>query len=233
MRRAFGVACLLVACQRTPAPETPPRSDRTPATASTSAAAPVQPPAPRSSLIAETPEAQAAARRAQELWGTVALEPHRASLENYVPVARDRELPLNDARGPFAKYLHEFHARIHGVFADQFVRSLELLPASHFLNQPGLFTRLEIVLEPAEGRVVRMGVIIPSGVTPFDVGALEAVRRAQPFGPAPHAIVSPDGQVYFHQSFYRLPTYACSTYFAWPILRAPSPETPPDGSPAL
>jgi hypothetical protein len=73
-----------------------------------------------------------------------------------------------------------------------------------------------------------MGVTKTSGVTAFDIGALEAVSAAAPFGPAPPSIVSPDGNVYLHWEFHRDPRYACSTYFARPyILKAKPKSAPP------
>ena len=56
-----------------------------------------------------------------------------------------------------------------------------------------------------------MGVVKTSGITPFDVAALDSVQRASPFGPAPSAIVSPDGRVYLHWEFHREEAIACST----------------------
>jgi TonB family protein len=88
-------------------------------------------------------------------------------------------------------------------------------------------TNLEIVVSPDEGRVVRMGVTKTSGVTAFDVAALESVSRAQPFGTPPKEIISPDGNVYLHWEFYRNPDYACSTYFARPFMLKAKPQTAP------
>ena len=57
-------------------------------------------------------------------------------------------------------------------------------------------------------------------------GALDAVQRASPFGPAPSAIVSSDGNVYLHWEFHRDEVYACSTMNARPFLL----NVPPKGS---
>jgi len=83
-----------------------------------------------------------------------------------------------------------------------------------------------------------MGVVKTSGITAFDVAALDAVDRAQPFGPAPNAIVSPDGNVYLHWEFHRDEVYACSTMGARPfLLNVPAPKnddqqpTPPGPGP--
>jgi hypothetical protein len=63
------------------------------------------------------------------------------------------------------------------------------------------------------------------------------VQRASPFGPAPSAIISPDGNVYLHWEFHRDEVYACSTMNARPFLlnlptKGPDPADPtlPPGS---
>jgi hypothetical protein len=174
-------------------------------------------------------------RRAQHRGSSHArgIDRWRSAIENYVPSVKDgNQTALNTARVPFASYLNAVHNRIHPVFADSFLSSLDRLPGNHPMNQPNISTNLEIVLDRVEGRLVRMGVTKTSGVTAFDIGALESIYRAQPFGAPPREIVSPDGNVYLHWEFHRLPYYACSTYFARPfILKAnPKPE-PPAGDP--
>lgn len=162
------------------------------------------------------------------------LERWRSAIENYVATVQPgNQTALNTARAPFASYLNRIHQRLHDSFAFSFLPSLDSLPSSHALNRPDLKTHLEIVLSKEDGRVVRMGVTRASGATAFDVGALEAVDQAAPYGAPPPEIVSPDGNVYLHWEFYRNPHYACSTYFARPyILRvsptpAPVPAPPP------
>ena len=134
---------------------------------------------------------------------------------------------LNSARVPFAGYLNMVHNRLHPIFADGFLASLSELPASHPMNDQNLVTHLEIVLDKDEGRIQRMGVTKSSGVTAFDVSALASVDRAQPFGAPPREIVSPDGNVYFHWEFYRIPQYACSTYYAHPYILKTAPKPAP------
>jgi TonB family protein len=157
----------------------------------------------------------------------------RSAIENYVASVKEgNQTALNTARSPFATYLNGMHERIHPIFAESFLGSLDALPPSHPLNDQQLVTRLEIVLT-REGHLKRMGVVRLSGVTAFDVAALDAVDRAQPFGPAPSAIVSPDGNVYLHWEFHRNEVFACSTMGAAPfILRSAPPgqePAPPPG----
>jgi TonB C terminal len=166
-------------------------------------------------------------------WHTAGIEKWRASIENYASsVKPGNQTALNTARVPFASYLNQIHNRLHPIFADSFLASLESLPADNPLNKPDMKTNLEIVLDKDEGKIVKMGVTHSSGSTVFDVAALESVQNAAPFGKPPPVIVSPDGKVYLHWEFYRNPYYACSTYFAHPYILKVSPENAPSHLPA-
>jgi hypothetical protein len=165
-------------------------------------------------------------------WKAMGIERWRSAIENYVPsVKPGNQTALNTARVPFATYLNTIHNRLHPIFADSFLASLDSLPGDHPMNRPDISTNLEIVLDQEDGRIVRMGVTKTSGVTAFDIAALESVHRAQPFGPPPHEIVSPDGNVYFHWEFWRNPYYACSTYFARPYILKVKPKSAPPPEP--
>jgi TonB family protein len=166
-------------------------------------------------------------------WATPSFERYRSAIENYVPsVKPGNQTALNTAASPFANYLNQIHSRIHPIFADQFLDSLDHLPASHPMNDQNLVTAIEIVIEREEGRLVRRGVTRTSGITAFDISAIAAVERAAPFGPPPSEIVSPDGNVYLHWEF-RRDGMACSTLYAHPFILkaqpkpAPLPSTPP------
>ncbi|WP_437839661.1 hypothetical protein [Sorangium sp. So ce1153] len=151
----------------------------------------------------------------------------RAAIENYDPsVKPGNQTSLNAARVPFATYINMIHNRLHPIFAEEFLASLESLPAGHAFNQNRV-THLEIVLNKDNGSIVRLGVTRPSGMTAFDIVALSSVHRASPFGKAPDAIVSPDGNVYLHWEFHRDPYDACSTRNARPFLL----KTPSEGAP--
>jgi len=168
-------------------------------------------------------------------WTTLGIERWRASLENYVATVKPgNQTALNAARVPFAAYLNQVHNRIHLTFADDFLASLNGLPPNHPLSQRGMSTHLEIALSKEDGRIVRIGITKSSGVTMFDVGALEAVSKSAPYGVPPGSIVSSDGNVYLHWEFHRNPEWACSTYFARPFIlnlgqtpAPPSVEPPP------
>lgn len=156
------------------------------------------------------------------------IERWRSAIENYVAsVKPGNQTALNTARVPFANYLVQIHNRIHPIFAEGFLDSLDSLPSTHPLNRPEITTNVEIVLDREEGRITRMGITKTSGVTAFDVAALSAVDAAQPFGAPPGEIVSPDGNVYFHWEFHRNRDEACSTYFARPFILKGKPKSVP------
>jgi hypothetical protein len=178
--------------------------------------------------------ADGARRRSQHLgsWKAAGIERWRSAIENYVPsVKPGNQTALNTARAPFAAYLALIHNRLHPIFADWYLASLDSLPASDPINNPELSTNLEIILDPEEGRIVKMGVTKHSGITRFDVAALDSVSRAAPFGTPPHEIVSPDGKVYLHWEFHRFPGIACTTQNARPFILRAQPTTAPPGIP--
>jgi TonB family protein len=151
------------------------------------------------------------------------VERWRSAVENYVSQVRpENQRPLGAAGVPFAKYLNAMHNRIHPLFADCFLGSLDELPPTHPMNDVHLVTRLEVVLS-SDGRVKRMGVVRTSGLTIFDIFALDAVERAQPFGPAPSEILSADGNVYLQWQLHRDEVFACSTIDAHPFLLVNAP----------
>ncbi len=163
---------------------------------------------------------------------------YRAAIENYEPSVKvGNQTALNAAQVPFATYLNTVHNRLHPIFAEEFLASLDNLPGEHSLNKQ-LVTHLEIVLSKDEGKIVRMGVTRASGVTAFDIVALNAFQRASPYGKAPEAIVSGDGNVYLHWEFHRDPFDACTTRNAFPYLLpskggAVAPVAPPRQAPSL
>jgi hypothetical protein len=152
-------------------------------------------------------------------WTTVGLERWKPALENYVAsVKPGNQTALNTAAQPFASYLNQIHNRLHDIFAHGFLGHLDQLPADHPLNNQEMSTFMEIALNHQDGQIVKLGITKSSGVTAFDVGALESVKKAAPYGVPPGSIVSSDGNVYLHWEFHRRPEYACSTYFARPYI---------------
>jgi TonB family protein len=146
-------------------------------------------------------------------------------LEGYVPrITPSDQTPLGHERAiRWAAYLKEMHQRIHPLFADSFVESLDRLPANDPMNDQHLTTRLEVVLT-RDGHIQQMGVVRPSGRMEFDIAALDSVDCAQPFEPTPDAIVSSDGFAYLQWEFRRDEVYSCSTLGARPyVLATPTP----------
>jgi TonB family protein len=165
-------------------------------------------------------------------WLASSFERWKSAIENYVSsVKPGNQTALNTAAVPFASYLNGMHNRIHPIFADSFLSSLDALPRDNPLNDQKLITRLEIVLFK-NGHIATMGIVKASGVTAFDVAALDSVQRASPFGPAPSAIISPDGRVYLHWEFHRDEIFACSTMNARPFMLNVAPHGPPTEPPA-
>jgi TonB C terminal len=178
--------------------------------------------------------ADGASRRSRHRgsWETNKFEQWRAAIENYEPAVKlGNQNALNAARVPFATYINSIHNRLHPIFAEEFLASLDSLPKGNGMNQ-NLVTHVEIVLTRDQGRIVRMGITKASGNTAFDIVALNSVERAQPFGKAPDAIVSPDGNVYLHWEFHRDPYDACTTRNARPFMLKSAPTlTPKPGAP--
>jgi TonB family protein len=165
-------------------------------------------------------------------WQSSSFDKWRNAIENYVTsVKPGNQTALNAAAVPFATYLNGMHNRIHPIFAESFLGSLDSLPKTHPLNDTKLITSLEIILDK-NGHLHKMGIVKTSGITAFDVAALDSVNRAQPFGPAPSAIISPDGNVYLHWEFHRDEVFACSTMNARPFMLKAG-ETPPAVQPTL
>lgn len=152
----------------------------------------------------------------------------RPAIENYDPsVKAGNQTALNAARVPFASYLHSIHNRLHPIFGDEFLASLQGLPEGHMLSSMDLVAHVELVLSRDDGKIVRIGITKNSGSTVFDAVALESLDRASPFGKAPDAIASPDGLVYLHWEFHRDPFDACSTRNARPFMLRDAPKPRP------
>ncbi len=155
---------------------------------------------------------------AHAAWPASNVERWRSAIENYVSsVKPGNQTAIGTAATAYATYLNAMHVRIHPIFADWFLASLDGLPASHVMSDQHLFTSVEIVLA-RDGHIVKMGVVKTSGVTAFDIAALDSVQRAAPFAQAPAGILSSDGNVYIHWEFHRDDVLACSTVNVRPFI---------------
>jgi TonB family protein len=177
-------------------------------------------------------EAEEARRRRSAARGsfTDGWQDTRAAIENFVPHVRvGNQTALRTAASPFAAYLTAMHRRIHRLFADGFLEGLGRVPSNSPLQDEGLVTTVEIVLERS-GAVHSLGVVRSSGVLPFDVAAVNAVRRSAPFGEAPSAILSGDGRVYVRWGFHR-DHRQCGTFNAEPFILPAPGASPPRSAP--
>ncbi len=198
--------CLTTGCLVPPTPEPPSRSR------SVQSAAPV--------AAEPAPEAAPTSDRLPTPSDPTSTEPVRG-YQSRVHSGNQRLLAPD--RAQFAKYLVQIHNRIHPFFAEAFLSRLDALPSSDPLNDPKLAVRIEIAISGVDGRIVAMGVVSSSHLASFDAGALEAFERAAPFEPPPAAILSSDGNCYFHWEFHRDPIFACSTINARPYRLALEP----------
>ncbi len=160
-------------------------------------------------------------------WRPSGLDRIKQQIENYVAHVKLGDTnALNTASVPFARYLARIHNQLHPIFADEFLASLEALPSDHPANNQKIRTVLELVLDKDSGKILESGVVRTSGVTMFDLAALDAMDRAAPFGKPPDAILSPDGRVYLHWEFHRAPEIACTTHYAYPFILKDAPTRP-------
>lgn len=177
-------------------------------------------------------EAEEARRRRSAARGsfTDGWQDTRSAIENFVPHVRvGNQTALRTAASPFAAYLTAMHRRIHRLFADGFLEGLGRVPSNSPLQDDALVTTVEIVLDRG-GTVHSLGIVRSSGVLPFDVAALNSVRRSAPFGEAPSAILSGDGRVYVRWGFHR-DHRQCGTFNAEPFILPAPGASPPRSSP--
>lgn len=146
----------------------------------------------------------------------------KAALENYVPEVKvGNQTALKTRAHPYARYIAAMHRKIHPLWGHGFLEDLDRLPAHNAFNDWSRHTKIEMVLDN-RGRLVKAGVVKPSGFLPFDVAALDVVFQAAPFGAPPPAIRSPDGRVYLHWGFYRNHRQ-CGTFNVDPFILASPP----------
>ena len=151
----------------------------------------------------------------------------KAALENYLPEVKvGNQTALKTRAHPFARYIARMHRKIHPRWGNGFLVDLDRLPAADGFNDYKRWTKLEIVLN-RQGRIVKVGIVKPSGYLPFDVAALDVVFAAGPFGAPPQAIVSYNGNVYMHWEFWRNHRQ-CGTFGANPFILAKPKHGPVD-----
>ena len=113
------------------------------------------------------------------------------------------EEPPVRGEGPALPYLRAVHAKVHPLWADNFLLlAASQLPKDHAINDPARRVELAIALT-AKGALVDVKVAKSSGASEFDSSAMEVVRAAGSFGPAPEEVLSDDGKVHLRWAFAR------------------------------
>jgi len=135
------------------------------------------------------------------------------ALENFIPeVKPGNQTALNTRAAPFAAFLARMHRGIHALWGHGFLWDLGDKPFDHPMNDRRLWTRLEIVLA-GDGSVDNVKVIRSSGITGYDVAAVDVVYTAGPYPNPPDVIRSGNGKIYLHWAFHR-DNRQCGTFNA-------------------
>lgn len=146
-----------------------------------------------------------------------ARERYQSPLENMVPEVRvGNQTALRSRKHPFAQFIATMHRTIHDKWAFGFLEQLDTMGRSHALNNPDLWTRVEIVLK-TDGTIDKVRTVRFSGNQQFDNSAREIVYNAGPFPAPPREILSGNGKVYIHWAFHR-DERACGTFGAEPFI---------------
>ncbi len=141
----------------------------------------------------------------------------RSAVENFIPeVKPGNQTALNTRAAPFAAYIARMHRSIHELWGFGQLEEWEEKSGSSPFNNQNLMTELEIVLN-GDGTVDRIGVVRTSGLTAYDVAAVDVVYSAGPYPDPPRAIRSSNGKIYLHWHFYR-DGRQCSPAFADPYI---------------
>lgn len=129
----------------------------------------------------------------------------RASLENFLPhVQTGNHTSVNARAAAHASYIARMHRYIHANWALGFLpRVQNAYSNAHPLNDMSLSTIVEIVIDAQTGEVLETGPVMSSGNTIFDGEALLTAREIGRHPEPPSSIVSPDGKVYIHWTFWR------------------------------
>jgi TonB family protein len=153
----------------------------------------------------------------------------KSSLENFVPDIRaGNQTALKTRAHPFALYIARMHRRIHELWGFGFLDDLDDKAADYPLNNPDLWTNLEVSVNP-DGSVHKVTIAKTSGKTEFDVAAVDVVLSAAPYEPTPEAIRSVNGKIYLRWGFYRN-WRQCGTFNVEPYILT---EVPDEGEGAL
>jgi TonB family protein len=141
----------------------------------------------------------------------------KSAVENFIPeVKPGNQTALNTRAAPFAAFIARMHRSIHELWGFGQLEEWDEKSGSNPFNSRSLVTELEIVLN-GDGTVDRVGVVRGSGLTAYDVAAVDVVYSAGPYPDPPRAIRSSNGKVYLHWHFYR-DERQCSPAYADPYI---------------
>ncbi len=147
----------------------------------------------------------------------------KSSLENFVPDIRPgNQTALKTRAHPFALYVARMHRRIHELWGFGFLEQLDDKSADYPLNNPDLWTNLEVSVNP-DGTLHKITIAKTSGKTEFDVAAVDTVLSSAPFDATPEAIRSVDGRIYLRWGFYRN-WRQCGTFNVEPYILTSVPD---------
>lgn len=126
-----------------------------------------------------------------------------SALENFIPeVNPGNTTELNTRAAPFAQFITRMHRRIHEQWAFGFLSQMDRSFKASRMDDPHLVAKLEIVLD-GKGNIDKVAMVRTSGLTGYDIAAINSVYSAAPFPEPPSAILSGNGKVYVHWTFHR------------------------------
>jgi TonB family protein len=157
-----------------------------------------------------------AARHGTMRFGATSAKVMKAIATNRGWVRPDNQEPMGARQKVFRSYLEFVHDRIHVIFADEFLGSLNNLSPTDPLNDMDLMTLVEFeILE--NGEVNEARVVRSSGLTVFDAAAVNSVYGSSPVRPPPRDIMSYNQRVYLRWGFYRN-SRKCGPFNAEPYI---------------
>jgi len=159
-------------------------------------------------------------RRGTVRMGSLTGKVREALRNNRSWVSAGEQVPLGKKATLFHNYLAVAHERIHTLFADSFLASINVFDPSDPLNNMELMTKMEFEIL-SSGVVNEIRVLKSSGNTVFDAAAVDSIYRSSPFNPPPTTLLSYNDRVYFRWGFYRNHR-KCGVFNAEPyLLKAP------------
>lgn len=155
----------------------------------------------------DPPEVKAPGKKRRRMFSNFAARKKalRGSLENMIPeIKPGNHTAVNAHRSVYAGYIGAMHRRIHRRWAHEFLTMIDTrYPMSHPLQDPTLSTKLEFVIDAESGEFDAVNIVESSGELLFDAEAVDTAwsigRRPNP----PPPIISPNGKVYIHWTFWR------------------------------